>query len=177
MDGLLDRLTHSPLEIFPKNTFRSWSLSCYKDLKLTTKLFTGHTLCGLLIQMQNIGWQSSHKCRKQNFVTLDFYLQLSLLPSFFAFLASFFSLAGHLVGFILVGDVLSKERFRILGLDESKGRQVAEQDFHGNFQVNVIWFNFCLFLPVSLTELCLFWQGLKDRFTLYKLVDKVILEH
>ena len=47
---------------------------------------------------------------------------LSLLPSFFAFLASFlFSLAGHLVGFILVERVF-KKAIRILGLNESKGR-------------------------------------------------------
>ena len=53
---------------------------------------------------------------------LDFYFLLSLLPSFFAFLASFFfSLAGHLAGFILVGRVFRKA-FRILGLGERKGR-------------------------------------------------------
>ena len=51
----------------------------------------------------------------------------------------FFSLAGHLVGFILMGKVFRKA-FRILGLDERKGRWVVEQDFHGNFQVNVTWF-------------------------------------
>ena len=61
-------------------------------------------------------------------------------PLFFAFLASFFSLAGHLVGFILVGNVFRKA-LRILGLDERKGRWVVEQDFHGNFQANVT----CLF--------------------------------
>ena len=33
-----------------------------------------------------------------------------------------------------------RKAFRILGLDERKGRWVVEQDFHGNFQVNVIWF-------------------------------------
>ena len=35
------------------------------------------------------------------------------------------------------------------------------------------------FLPlslVSLTELCSFWYGLKDLFTLHKLVDKVVLD-
>ena len=63
----------------------------------------------------------------------------SFLPSFFAFLASFFSLAGHLVDFILVGKVFRKA-FKILGLDERKGRWVVEQDFHGNFHVNVTWF-------------------------------------
>ena len=35
-----------------------------------------------------------------------------------------------------------------------------EQDFHGDFQVNVI-------------VLCSFWYGLKDLFTLQKLVDKI----
>ena len=61
-------------------------------------------------------------------------------PLFFCFSCLiFFSLAGHLVGFILVGKVFRKA-FRILGLDERKGRWVVEQDFHGNFQVNVTWF-------------------------------------
>ena len=65
---------------------------------------------------------------------------LCLLPSYFAFLASFlFSLAGNLVGFIFEGKVFRKA-FRILGLDKRKGRWVVEQDFHGNFQVNVTWF-------------------------------------
>ena len=45
----------------------------------------------------------------------------------------------HLVGFILVGKVFRKA-LRILRLDERKGRWVVEQDFHGNFQVNVTWF-------------------------------------
>ena len=30
--------------------------------------------------------------------------------------------------------------------------------------------------PVSLTELCSFWYGLKDLFTLHKLADKVVLD-
>ena len=47
-------LTHSLLEILPKNGFEAsrvgfWSLSCYKELKLTTNRFTGCTLRGLLI--------------------------------------------------------------------------------------------------------------------------------
>ena len=33
---------------------------------------------------------------------------------------------------------------------------------------------FLLLSPVSLTELCSFWYGLKDLFTLHKLVDKVV---
>ena len=35
------------------------------ELKLNTKLITGRTLCGLLIQMQNISLRSSGKPRKQ----------------------------------------------------------------------------------------------------------------
>ena len=35
----------------------------------------------------------------------------------------------------------------------------------------------CLLLsPVSLTELCSFWYGLKDLFTLHKLAKKVVLD-
>ena len=59
-------------------------------------------------------------------------------PLFFRFSCPFFSLAGHLVGFILVGKVFRKA-LRILGLDERKGRWVMEQDFHGDFQVLVTW--------------------------------------
>ena len=36
---------------------------------------------------------------------------------------------------------------------------------------------FCPFSPVSLTELCSFWNCLKDLFTLHKLADKVALDH
>ena len=35
---------------------------------------------------------------------------------------------------------------------------------------------FFLLSPVSLTELCSFWYGLKDLFTLHKLVNRVVLE-
>ena len=65
--------------------------------------------------------------------------------------------------------------FRILGLGERKGRGVVEQDFHGNFQVNVTCF--LPFSPVFMTELYSFWYGLKDLFTLHTLVDKVVLDH
>ena len=36
-----------------------------------------------------------------------------------------------------------RKAFRILGLDERKGRWVMEQDFHGDFQVDVTWFFAC----------------------------------
>ena len=35
---------------------------------------------------------------------------------------------------------------------------------------------FLLLSPVSLTELCSFWYGLNDLFTLHKLEDKVVLD-
>ena len=60
-------------------------------------------------------------------------------PLFSLFLPHFFSLAGHLVGFVLVGRVFRKA-FRILGLGEREGMWAHEQDFHGDFQVNVTWF-------------------------------------
>ena len=67
-----------------------------------------------------------------------------------------------------------RKAFRILGLGERKGRWAMEQDFHADFQVNVAWF--LLLSPVSLTELCSFWYGLKDLFTLHKLADEVVLD-
>ena len=109
-----------------------WSPSCYRELKLTTKSFTGCMLCGLLTQMQNISLQSLVMHRKQN---LNFSP-----PLFFPFSCLiFFTVAKHLVGFTLEGKVFRKA-FRILELDERKGRWVVEQDFHGNFLVNVTWF-------------------------------------
>ena len=35
---------------------------------------------------------------------------------------------------------------------------------------------FLLLSPVSLTESCSFWYGLKDLFTLHKLAKKVVLD-
>ena len=100
--------------------------------------------------MQSMSLRSSGMPRKQNFnivfgfksdtAVLTFTFRFFSSPLFFVFVASsFFSLAGHLVGFILVGKVFRKA-FRILGLGERKGRWVMEQDFHGDFQVLVTWF-------------------------------------
>ena len=36
---------------------------------------------------------------------------------------------------------------------------------------------FLPFSKLSSTELCSFWYGLKDLFTLHKLADKVVLDH
>ena len=68
-----------------------------------------------------------------------------------------------------------RKAFRILGLDEKKGRWVVEQDFHGNFRSMLHCF--LPFSLVSLTEVCSFWYGLKDLFTLHKLADKIFLDH
>ena len=72
-----------------------------------------------------------------------------------------------------MGNVFRKA-LMISELDKRKGRWVVEQDFHGNFQVNVTWF--FAFFSVSLTELHSFWYGLKDLYALHKLVDKVVLD-
>ena len=99
--------------------------------------------------MQNISLRSSGTRRKQNFeiwglkVTQQSWLLLfafSPLLFFWLSLPHFFSFAGHLAGFILVGKGFRKA-FRILGLGERKGGWVVEQDFHGNFRVNITWFS------------------------------------
>ena len=90
--------------------------------------------------MHNFSFRSSVMRRKQKFRVLGFKSDTTVLTftfrflsspdSFFAFLASFlFSLAGNLVGFIFEEKVFRKAF-----------RWVVEQDFHGNFQVNVTWF-------------------------------------
>jgi len=74
-------------------------------------------------------------------------------PFFFRFsplVICFFCWA--LIGFISVGKVFGKA-FRILGLDERKGRWVVEQDFYGNFRVNVGWF--LAFFPCLLDQIML----------------------
>ena len=81
--------------------------------------------------MQNISLQSSGMCRKQNFkmvfgfksdtAVLNFTFLFLSSPLFSLFLPHFFSLAGNLVGFILVAKA-SRKAFRILRLDERKGR-------------------------------------------------------
>ena len=73
-----------------------------------------------------------------------------------------------------MGNVFRKS-FRILGSDKRKGGWVVEQDVHGNFCSML--HGLLHFCPVSLTELCSFWHGLKDSFTLHKVVDKVVLDH
>ena len=71
---------------------------------------------------------------------LTFSFHFLSFPLLSLFLPFFYSLAGHLEGFILVGKVFGKA-FTILGLDERKGRRVVKQGFHRNFGVNVTWFS------------------------------------
>ena len=60
------------------------------------------------------------------------------------------------MGFFWEGKVFRKT-FRILELYERRSRRVVEQDFHGNFQVNVTCF-FLRFSPVlDWIELILAW--------------------
>ena len=82
-------------------------------------------------------------------------------------------LAGHLVGFVLVGRVFGKA-FRILGLGERKGRWQWNKIFMEILRS--ISHGFLLLSLVSLTELCSFGYGLIDLFTLHKLVDKVVFD-
>ena len=147
------RLTHSPLEILPKNA--SWSLSSgFLVAVVLLRAKTYHkALCRSYTsrpsgpiakyQLAKFGHAQKAKFRVLGLkVTQQSWLLLFAFspPLFFRFSCLiFFSLAGHLVGFILVGKVFRKA-FRILGLGERKGRWVVEQDFHGNFRVNVTWF-------------------------------------
>ena len=134
-------LTHSLLEILPKTCFEAswvvfWLPLCYKELKLTTKPFTGRAFwsrCKLLaceVHAQKAKfWDFGFK---SDTAVLAFTFRCLYSPLFSLFLP-------HLVGFILVGRVFRKA-FRTLGLGERKGRWAMEQDFHGDFQVNVTWF-------------------------------------
>ena len=59
--------------------------------------------------------------------------------------------------------------FRILELGE-QWNKIFMEIFRSMSRV------FLLVSPVSLTELCSFWYGLKDLFTLHKLAKKVVLD-
>ena len=143
--GWLKDLTHSLLGIFseklPFNASPAvfWSLSGYKELKLTTKLFTCRSYSWqLLVQMQNISFWSLGMCRKQNFEIISSILGLKVtqqsyffsLSSFFFFrfssLSDFFSFAGHSVGFILVGKVIRKAfRIRMGGYGQFRENELS----------------------------------------------------
>ena len=112
------------------------------------------------------GFKSSTTLSTFTFRFLSFPLFSLSLPHFV------FQLAGHLVGFILVGRV-SEKPFIILELGAQKGSWVMEQALHGAFR-SVLHGFFLAVSPVSLTELCSFWYSLRDLFSLHKLVDKAV---
>ena len=87
---------HFPLKIQPSAIGRTVLVLYWPErAKTYHKAITGHTLCWVCTESQILS-------------SLHFYFLHSLLPSFFAFLASFFSFAGHLVGFIFMGKVFRK---------------------------------------------------------------------
>ena len=82
--------------------------------------------------MQNISFCQVWACmpRKQcQFQDLSTFPPLLFFRLFLRYL---FSSAGHLVVFNSVGKIWGKA-FRILKLNERKGRRVLQQDSHGNF--------------------------------------------
>ena len=106
-------------------------------LKLTIKPVTGRTLCDLPIQMQNISLQSSGMHRKQNFeIVFEFKSATAVLTFTFHFLSSLLFSLFLPQGFFFCW-AFSGLHFGGKSLDKSKGRWVVEQDFHGNFLVNV----------------------------------------
>ena len=112
----------------------------------------------------------------------DFFSSLSWLLLFDLSSSLFFRFSCLILFFfcwefrrLYFGRKIFRKAFRILGLDEKKGRWVVEQDFHGNFLVNVTLF--FVFSTLCVTELSLFWYGLKDLFTLHKSAVKVVLDH
>ena len=75
-------------------------------------------------QLAKFGHAQKAKFRDTNnrdTAVLTFTFRFLSTPVFSLFLPHFFSLAGHLIGFVLVGRVFRKA-FRILGLDERKGQ-------------------------------------------------------
>ena len=89
--------------------------------------------------MQNIiACEDRAWAEKKNFaIVFGFKSDTSVLTFSFRFLSSpllslflphFFSFAGHLVGFILVGKGFGNA-FMILGLDQRKGRWRVKQDY------------------------------------------------
>ena len=197
--------------ILPKNEFWSclvkpFSSHClsYKELKLTSKLFAGQTFHGFLIHILNISLQSLDMCRNQNFEFLGLKVTQQSWLFLFAKLSSpflsislpqFFSFAGHLVGFILVGRSFW-ESFYDLRIRWKEGKWVVKQDFHGKFFGQWYMFFFAFFSGLlDCLVLILVWfersnnnnnnnnNGIyialihrcSKRFTLPKVVGKVVL--
>ena len=126
--------------------FSGHCCAIYKELKLTTNLFTGRTLHGLLFQMHNISLRSSGMSIKQNFkIVFGFKNDTAVLtctfrflsfPLFSLFLPHFF-FSCWAFSRLHFGGKSFRKAFRILGLGERYGRWAMEQDFHGDLQVNL----------------------------------------
>ena len=127
--------THSPLEIQLKNAF--WRLS--SGFLVTVVLLRAKTYHKTICRSYSLrpsdpdakisagevrACAESKISRVFRFNCLGFRCLFS--PLFLLLLPHFFSFAGHLVGFILVGTVFRKA-FRILGLGEIKGRAVVDR--------------------------------------------------
>ena len=97
----------------------------------------------------------------------------AVLTFTFRFLASFFFFCWAFSRRHFKGKDF-RQAFRILELHKRKGRWVVEQNFHGSFRSML--HVFLPSSPVSFTELCSLWYGLKDLFTLFTLADKVVLD-
>ena len=78
------------------------------------------------------------------------------------------------------GGKVFRKAFRILGLDERKSGWVVEQDFHGNFQVNVIWLQCYIGLPEpksSLIRANSFSSGFLLKRLKYLFINQRVNEH
>ena len=162
-----------------------WSLFSYKELKRTTKPFSGHALCCFLIGDEKILACKVWRCEESKIlryllglkVTQESWLfHFALSPAlffYFSCLIFFFYWAFSWLHFS--GKGFFGKAFTIRW---RKGtcRWVLEQDCS--------WFlgqcynhEFLIFSLVSLTEPCSFWYGLKDLFILHRLVDNVVLNY
>ena len=78
-----------------------------------------------------------------------------------------------------MGKVFGKA-LRILGLEERKVHSKVGSGTRFSWKFSgQCYMVFLQFSGVSLTETCSFWYGLKDLFTLHKLLvaDKVVFDH
>ena len=99
--------------------------------------------------MQNISLRSSGTLRKQKSAfSPPYFFCFSCFLFFFCCVFSRLHFGGKSFYYLAL---------RILRLDERKGRWVVEQDFHGNFRVNVTWFFAFFFSVLDWTVLILVW--------------------
>ena len=161
------------------------SLLCYKVLKLITKVFTSRTLPSLLIHIQHISLRSLGMHRKQKFEIefFGFKSDKAVLTFNFAFSPPLFFRFPCPIFFLLLRIQQASfwcEKFlgKLLGSqDQMKGKVGGQWNKIFMEIFRSMLHGFLPFSLVSLTELCSFWYGLKDVFTLHKLVGKVVLDH